>query len=116
MFTDSLRAGQLTAAEMSLIQIAQLNGHDPYAYIKDVPLEFSAIKFGRVILSAPVAQRDTHTPQPLHNSTFCSTAVFFQALVSNENSRNSHAEIHLPQPEQRAGSIFAFKVVMAKDY
>jgi len=36
MFAGSLRAGQRAAAVMSLIQSAKLNGHDPYAYIKDV--------------------------------------------------------------------------------
>jgi transposase len=36
MFAGSLRAGQRAAAVMSLIQSARLNGHDPYAYIKDV--------------------------------------------------------------------------------
>jgi hypothetical protein len=32
----SLRGGQRAAAVMSLIQSAKLNGHDPYAYLKDV--------------------------------------------------------------------------------
>ena len=36
MFAGSLRAGQRAAAAMSLIQSAKLNGHDPYAYLKDV--------------------------------------------------------------------------------
>ena len=36
LFAGSLRAGQRAAAVMSLIQSARLNGHDPYAYIKDV--------------------------------------------------------------------------------
>ena len=36
MFAGSLRAGQRAAAVMSLIQSAKLNGHDPYAYIKDM--------------------------------------------------------------------------------
>ncbi len=36
MFAGSLRAGQRAAAVMSLIQSAKLNGHDPYAHIKDV--------------------------------------------------------------------------------
>jgi len=36
LFADSLRAGQRAAAVMSLIQSAKLNGHDPYAYLKDV--------------------------------------------------------------------------------
>ena len=36
LFAGSLRAGQKAAAIMSLIQSARLNGHDPYAYLKDV--------------------------------------------------------------------------------
>jgi transposase len=36
LFAGSLRAGQRGAAIMSLIRSAQLNGHDPYVYLKDV--------------------------------------------------------------------------------
>jgi transposase len=36
LFAGSLRAGQRAAAIMSLIRSAQLNGHDPYAYLKDI--------------------------------------------------------------------------------
>jgi hypothetical protein len=36
LFAGSQRAGQRAAAIMSLIQSAKLNGHDPYAYLKDV--------------------------------------------------------------------------------
>jgi transposase len=36
LFAGSLRAGQRAAAITSLIRSAQLNGHDPYAYLKDV--------------------------------------------------------------------------------
>lgn len=36
MFAGSLRAGIRAAAVMSLVQSAKLNGHDPYAYLKDV--------------------------------------------------------------------------------
>jgi transposase len=36
LFAGSLRAGKRGAAIMSLIQSAKLNGHDPYAYLKDV--------------------------------------------------------------------------------
>ena len=36
LFAGSLRTGQRAAAVMSLIQSAVLNGHDPYAYLKDV--------------------------------------------------------------------------------
>jgi transposase len=32
----SLRAGKRAAAVMSLVQSARLNGHDPYAYLRDV--------------------------------------------------------------------------------
>ena len=36
LFAGSLRSGQRAADVMSLIQSARLNGHDPYAYLKDV--------------------------------------------------------------------------------
>jgi transposase len=36
LFAGSLRAGQRAAAVMSLIHSARMNGHDPYAYLKDV--------------------------------------------------------------------------------
>ncbi|WP_175108537.1 IS66 family transposase, partial [Pararobbsia alpina] len=36
LFSGSLRAGKRAAAIMSLVQSAKLNGHDPYAYLKDV--------------------------------------------------------------------------------
>ena len=36
LFAGSLRAGKRAAAVMTLIQSARLNGHDPYAYLKDV--------------------------------------------------------------------------------
>jgi transposase len=36
LFAGSLRSGKRAAAVMSLIQSARLNGHDPYAYLKDV--------------------------------------------------------------------------------
>lgn len=36
LFAGLLRAGQRAAAVMSLVRSAQLNGHDPYAYMKDV--------------------------------------------------------------------------------
>ena len=35
-FAGSLRAGQRAAAIMSLVRSARRNGHDPYAYLKDV--------------------------------------------------------------------------------
>jgi hypothetical protein len=36
LFAGSLRSGQRAAAVMTLIQSSKLNGHDPYAYLKDV--------------------------------------------------------------------------------
>jgi hypothetical protein len=36
LFAGSLRAGKRSAAIMSLIQSARLNGHDAFAYMKDV--------------------------------------------------------------------------------
>jgi transposase len=36
LFAGSLRAGERAAAVMSLVHSARLNGHDPYAYLKDV--------------------------------------------------------------------------------
>ena len=36
LFAGSLRAGKRSAAIMSLIQSAKMNGHDPYLYLKDV--------------------------------------------------------------------------------
>ncbi|UTW10927.1 IS66 family transposase [Marinobacterium rhizophilum] len=36
LFAGSLRSGQRAAAVMSLIQSAKLNGHEPYAHLKDV--------------------------------------------------------------------------------
>jgi transposase len=36
LFAGSLHSGQRGAAIMSLIQSVKLNGHDPYAYLKDV--------------------------------------------------------------------------------
>ncbi|AAO53830.1 hypothetical protein TOC8171_19300 [Pseudomonas syringae] len=36
LFAGSLRSGKRAAAIMSLTQSARFNGHDPYAYLKDV--------------------------------------------------------------------------------
>jgi transposase len=36
LFAGSLRAGQRAAVIMTLVQSAKLNGHDPYAYLKDI--------------------------------------------------------------------------------
>jgi len=36
LFAGSLRAGQRAAAIMSLLHTARLNGHEPYAYLRDL--------------------------------------------------------------------------------
>jgi len=36
LFTGSLRAGKRAAAIITLVQSPRLNGHDPYAYLKDM--------------------------------------------------------------------------------
>jgi transposase len=36
LFAGSLRAGKRAAAIMSLVHSARLNGHEPYAYLRDV--------------------------------------------------------------------------------
>jgi len=36
LFAGSLRAGQRAAAIMSLVHSARLNGHDPFAYLRDI--------------------------------------------------------------------------------
>jgi len=36
LFAGSLRAGERAAAIMSLLHSARLNGHDPYAYLRDI--------------------------------------------------------------------------------
>jgi hypothetical protein len=48
LFAGSLRAGQRAAAVMSLIQSARLNGHDPYAYLKDVLTRLPTHKASRI--------------------------------------------------------------------
>ena len=48
LFAGSLRAGKRAAAVMSLIQSARMNGHDPYAYLKDVLTRLPTHKASRV--------------------------------------------------------------------
>ncbi|MNZ99693.1 Transposase IS66 family protein [compost metagenome] len=48
LFAGSLRAGQRAAAVMSLVQSARMNGHDPYAYLKDVLTRLPTHRASRV--------------------------------------------------------------------
>lgn len=61
LFAGSLRAGQRAAAVMSLIQSARLNGHDPYAYLKDVLQRLPTHK------NHLIAELLPHRWQPLHS-------------------------------------------------
>ncbi len=60
LFAGSLRAGQRAAAVMSLIQSARLNGHDPYAYLKDVLSRLPTHK------NSQIGQLLPHRWQPLN--------------------------------------------------
>lgn len=48
LFAGSLRSGKRAAAIMSLIQSARLNGHDSYAYLKDVLTRLPTQRSGKV--------------------------------------------------------------------
>jgi len=48
LFAGSLRAGQRAAAIMSLIQSARLNGHEPFAYLKDVLERLPSQPYSRI--------------------------------------------------------------------
>ena len=60
LFAGSLRSGQRAAAIMSLIQSARMNGHDPYAYLKDVLTRLPTLKAS-----------DIHSILPQHWSQKC---------------------------------------------
>ena len=48
LFAGSLRSGKRAAAIMSLIQSAFMNGHDPYAYLKDVLMRLPTQKASEI--------------------------------------------------------------------
>ena len=56
LFAGSLRAGQRAAAVMSLVQSARMNGHDPYAYLKDDAAAHAQGKPGARIAAASLAR------------------------------------------------------------
>lgn len=53
LFAGSLRAGKRGAAVMSLIQSAKLNGHDPFAYLKDVLTRLPTQRASRIVELLP---------------------------------------------------------------
>jgi hypothetical protein len=59
LFAGSLRSGKRAAAIMSLIQSARLNGHDPYAYLKDVLMRLPTQR------ASDIAQLMPHNWQPV---------------------------------------------------
>ena len=61
LFAGSLRAGQRAAAVMSLIQSAKLNGHDPYAYLKDVLARLPTHKNSQIEELLPHRWQSTQT-------------------------------------------------------
>ena len=62
LFAGSLRAGRRAAAVMSLIQSARMNGHNPYAYLKDVLTRLPTQR------ASQVAELLPHRWQPSHNN------------------------------------------------
>ncbi len=61
LFAGSLRAGKRAAAIMSLVHSARLNGHDPYAYLKDVLERLPTQPASRVQELLPHRWRSTTT-------------------------------------------------------
>lgn len=69
LFAGSLRAGQRTAAIMSLIRSAQLNGLDPLVDLKDVLKRLIACAFCG-------SRRCCVIPQRAHGASACGVAVW----------------------------------------
>lgn len=57
LFAGSLRSGQRAVAVIILIKSAKLNGHDPYAYLKDILTRLQTQK-NNAIDALPTAQLD----------------------------------------------------------
>jgi hypothetical protein len=53
LFAESLRSGKRAVAIMSLIQSARMNGHDPYAYLKDVLMRLPTQRASEITESLP---------------------------------------------------------------
>jgi transposase len=62
LFAGTLLAGQRAAAIMSLIQTAKLNGHDPYAYLRDVLTRLPTHKNRDLGDLLPHRWKPTHDP------------------------------------------------------
>jgi IS66 C-terminal element len=58
LFASSELAGQRAAIVMSLVQSAKLNGHDPWAYLQDVPAIGAALMCTRLLFGTADAAAD----------------------------------------------------------
>ena len=67
LFAGSLRAGQRGAVIMSLIQSAKLNGHDPYAYLKDVLARLPTQPNSRLSELLPHLWQPAQNPQAVNS-------------------------------------------------
>ena len=65
LFARSLRAGHCAASIVSLIQSAKLNGHDPYAHLKDVLTKLPTQKNSQMAQLLPTAGNLLRHPLPL---------------------------------------------------
>ena len=67
LFARSLRAGHCAASIVSLIQSAKLNGHDPYAHLKDVLTKLPTQKNSQMAQLLPHRWQPAQAP-PCHNN------------------------------------------------
>ena len=73
LFAGALRGSQRAAAIMSLIQSARLNGHDPYAYMKDVLTRLPTQKNSQINAKARQASAVARTHRGHACPTPCTT-------------------------------------------
>lgn len=92
LFAGTLMAGQRAAAVMSLIQSAKLNGHDPYAYMKDVLITFWAAQRAHAP-GSPIPMLEI-LPSSMPRTT--STATPRGTLSPATGGRCNSAAIHAP--------------------
>ena len=64
LFARSLRAGHCAASIVSLIQSAKLNGHDPYAHLKDVLTKLPTQKNSQMAQLLPHRWQPAQAPPP----------------------------------------------------
>ena len=67
LFVGSQQAGERAAVVMSLIESAKLNGHDPWAYLKDVFERLPTLK------QRDLAQLLPHNWRPASDATASNT-------------------------------------------